>query len=157
MMSQLALQVSTVLPHNYDIDMKVRRCAMELEDTALLAKLASGDMIALEAKYHSKFLATLYNRTRAANNDSADSDDSDLHGIAFAELVAFMEDFRLEEKVAPSLNWLIWHNYTKPVWNSSVLLLKAAVHTSRLKLRLLSVFPDLREHKFTGKKSDAHI
>ena len=27
----------------YDIDMKVRRCAMELEDTALLAKLAPGD------------------------------------------------------------------------------------------------------------------
>ena len=30
----------------YDIDMKVRKCAMELEDTALLAKLAPGDMIA---------------------------------------------------------------------------------------------------------------
>ena len=29
---------------------------MELEDTALLAKLAPGDMIALEAKYHSKCL-----------------------------------------------------------------------------------------------------
>ncbi len=54
-------------------------------------------MIALEEKYHSKCLATLYNRTRAANNASADSDDSDLHG----KLVAFMEDFRLEEKVAP--------------------------------------------------------
>ncbi len=80
-------------------------------------------MIALEAKYHSKCLATLYNRTRAANNASADSDDSDLYGIAFAELVAFMEDFRLEKKIAPVL---IWHNYTKPVWNSSVLLLKAA-------------------------------
>ena len=40
----------------YDIDTKVRRCAMELEDTALLAKLAIGDMIALEANYHSKCL-----------------------------------------------------------------------------------------------------
>ena len=30
----------------YDIDMKVRKCAMELEDTTLLAKLAPGDMIA---------------------------------------------------------------------------------------------------------------
>ena len=62
---------------------------MELEGTALLAKPAAGDMIALEAKYHSKCLAILYDRTRAANNASADSDDSDLHGIAFAELVTF--------------------------------------------------------------------
>ena len=49
----------------YDIDMKVHRCAIELEDTALLAKLEPGDMIALEAKYHQKCLANLYSRTRA--------------------------------------------------------------------------------------------
>ncbi len=31
------------------IDQKVRRCALELKDNALLAKLTPGDMIALEA------------------------------------------------------------------------------------------------------------
>ena len=31
----------------YDIDAKVRRCAIKLEDTALLAKLEPGDMVAL--------------------------------------------------------------------------------------------------------------
>ena len=41
----------------YDIDKKVRQCVLELEDTALLAKLAPGDMIALEAKYHGRCLA----------------------------------------------------------------------------------------------------
>jgi hypothetical protein len=46
----------------YDIDIKVRKCAMELEDAALLAKLASGDMIALEARYHRRCLVALYNR-----------------------------------------------------------------------------------------------
>ena len=49
----------------HDIDAKVRKCAMELEDTDLLAKLAPGDMVALEAKYHTKCLAKLYNRARA--------------------------------------------------------------------------------------------
>ena len=34
----------------YDIDKKVHQCSMELNDTALLAKLVPGDMIALEAK-----------------------------------------------------------------------------------------------------------
>ena len=36
----------------YDIDVKVHRCAIELEDTALLANLEPEDMIAVEAKYH---------------------------------------------------------------------------------------------------------
>ena len=43
----------------YDIDMRVQRCAMELEDTALMAKLLSGDMIALEAEYSRKCITKL--------------------------------------------------------------------------------------------------
>ena len=35
----------------YNIDRNVRKCALELEDTALLVKLAEGDMISIEAKY----------------------------------------------------------------------------------------------------------
>ena len=34
----------------YNIDAKVRKCAIALKDTTLLAKLEPGDMIALEAK-----------------------------------------------------------------------------------------------------------
>ncbi|MGH0116757.1 UNVERIFIED_CONTAM: hypothetical protein FKN15_051483 [Acipenser sinensis] len=44
------------LASTYDIGSRVRRCAMELQDIALLAKLAPGNMIALEAKYHLKCL-----------------------------------------------------------------------------------------------------
>ncbi|MGH0137981.1 UNVERIFIED_CONTAM: hypothetical protein FKN15_068919 [Acipenser sinensis] len=51
-----------------DIDLKFQRCAMELQDTALLAKLAPGDMIALEAKYHLKCLVKLCNRARVADS-----------------------------------------------------------------------------------------
>lgn len=40
------------------IDKKVRKHAHELEDTALLAKLAAGDMIAIDAKYHKNYLST---------------------------------------------------------------------------------------------------
>jgi hypothetical protein len=47
-----------------NLDKKVRKCACDLEDTALLAKLAAGDMIATEAKYHNKCLCALYNRAR---------------------------------------------------------------------------------------------
>ena len=60
-MSQLALKLSTALLHTrYHC-----QSAVHLEDTDLLAKLAR-DMVALEAKYHIKHLANLYNRARAA-------------------------------------------------------------------------------------------
>ena len=48
--SQLDLKISTMHLHTYDIDVKVHRCAIKLEGAALLAKLESGDKIALEAK-----------------------------------------------------------------------------------------------------------
>ena len=61
--SQLDLKISTMHLHNniYDIDMKVHRCTIELED---IAKQYPGDMIAVKAIYHRKCLANLYNRTK---------------------------------------------------------------------------------------------
>jgi hypothetical protein len=38
---------------------------MQLEDMDLIRKLSSGDLIAQEAKYHTKCLVALYNRKRA--------------------------------------------------------------------------------------------
>lgn len=131
----------------YDIDVKVRRCAMELEDTALLAKLAPGDMIALEAKYHRKCLVNLYNRARASENTATDKDcDAHLHGIAFAELVAFMEDLRKEEGVAPVFKLTDLAHMYKTRLEQLGAVIEGRIHTSRLKIRLLSVFPDLRAH-----------
>lgn len=43
---------------------KVEECALVLSDNRLLAKLAVGDMIAVEAKYHLHCLAKLYNLRR---------------------------------------------------------------------------------------------
>ena len=65
---------------------KVCRCAIELEDTALLAKLERLDMIALEAKYHRKCFIDLYNRAGVLESTVCDAH---LHGIAFAGLVSW--------------------------------------------------------------------
>lgn len=131
----------------YDIDMKVRRCAMELEDTALLAKLAPGDMIALEAKYHCKCLLKLYNRTRVATATVAvENVDLHLHGIAFAELVSYMEDYRMEEDVAPVFKLAELAQMYKTRLQQLGAAVEGRIHTTRLKIRLLSVFPDLIAH-----------
>ena len=99
-MSQLALLLSIELAHM----IFMQRCARTLEDTDLLAKLAPKDMVALEAKYHTKCLANVYNRARAAT-ESAIADtgvDARVSGIAFAELVTFMEGNRREEGIVPT-------------------------------------------------------
>ena len=88
----------------HDIDVRVRKCAIQLQDTNLLANLASGDMVALEAKYHTKCLANLYNRARAATHSTSTDTGGEAHlnGIAFAELVMFIEDTRKEEGIIPA-------------------------------------------------------
>ena len=82
----------------FTVDLKVRECAMLLQDMDLIRKLAGGDLIAQEAKYHVKCLVKLYNRKRA-HEDSSKNDHDSLRvneGIALAELLAYIEDVRSE-------------------------------------------------------------
>ncbi len=127
----------------HDINRDIRKCAIELEDAFLLAKLAAGDMIAIEAKYHSKCLAALYNKARSAKQVCSESNDSHLHGI---ELVAFMEDFRMEQNISPVFKLAdlakLYQTRLEELGGST----KSRVHTSRLKHRLLSAFPDIKAY-----------
>jgi len=133
----------------YNIDANVRQCAIELEDTALLAKLAAGDMIAIEAMYHKNCLALLYKRldkARHAANESSEGDDSRLHGIAFAELVAFIEDMNSDEDSAPVFKLTDIAELYKVRLQQLGVTVQKRIHTTRLKNRLLSAIPGLRAH-----------
>ena len=46
------------------INLRVKECALQLQDEILLAKLSAGDLISQEAIYHGKCLASLYNKAR---------------------------------------------------------------------------------------------
>ena len=48
----------------FEIDKHVRKCALNLQDTVLLAKLCVGDMIFQKAIYNIKCLTNLYNKAR---------------------------------------------------------------------------------------------
>ena len=54
----------------FAVDEKVRRCATVLGDSLLLGKLAKGDMIAAEAKYHTSCLRSLYYKAGQRNPSS---------------------------------------------------------------------------------------
>ena len=70
-----------------ELDARVRKCALELQDKPLLAKLSSGNMLAQGAEYHINCLVALYNRAQASKSCSSDNDvDAINHSIAFAEL-----------------------------------------------------------------------
>ena len=48
----------------FDVDARVRKYAIGLEDTKLNANLSPGDLVVQEAKYHRHCLVTLYNKSR---------------------------------------------------------------------------------------------
>ena len=68
-----------------DIDRKVRRRTTELQDHKQLAKLAAGDMVAVEAHYHLNCLISFYNQTRQINSSTNKHTSDSQQGIAFAD------------------------------------------------------------------------
>ena len=67
-----------------------------VEDNLLLGKLSIGDMIALEAKYHTKCLLALYNRARKFKAD-ASQDELQISGIAF---IMYIKETHLDASTA---------------------------------------------------------
>lgn len=76
-----------------------------VHNTKLLAKLSPGDMVALEAKYHTKCLVSLYDNARKAKAEGLKGTDpkETLSGIVFAELVMYIEEVHLDGETAPVL------------------------------------------------------
>jgi hypothetical protein len=110
--------------------------------------LSTGDLVAIEAKYHNACLTSLSNRARAIDTEDKDDDHTlQLEGIAFAELVIFIEDSRSEEEVIPIHKLVDLSNmYTSRLKQLGANII-GCTHTSRLKDRILAMIPDLEEHK----------
>ncbi|KAI8503415.1 hypothetical protein Bbelb_192360 [Branchiostoma belcheri] len=84
----------------FQLDDRVRKCAYALQDEDLLAKLSAGDLIALEAKYHARCLANLYNKARSAvPQDPGFSNEETCQGLALAELISYIEERRHDDGV----------------------------------------------------------
>ena len=116
---QLRLHLSTIVVHaffceeystrnnplhivsTFGLDARVRKCAMVLQDEMLLAKLSTGDLVALEAKYHAPCLASLYKKAERVKEEGEEDETSPRlpEGIALAELVSFIEESRMVSTV----------------------------------------------------------
>ena len=80
------------------MDKRVRKCAIELEDTVLQAKLSVGDLISQEAV---KGLASLYKTSHLLEQKTDKNDDKIIQGIALAQLVEYIEETRTESEKVP--------------------------------------------------------
>ena len=91
-----------------------------------------------------KCLAALYNRVRKLQTPSAeeDSNETSLHGIAFASLVSYLEEFRDCENVAVSKLVELAKLYSAKLEELGITS-SSKINTTRLKERLLGAFPDL--------------
>lgn len=81
---------------HFDGDANIRKMATELEDTALLAKLEGGDLIALEAKYHLGCLTKLRNCHRSLlrayhESSGCNIEEHQKKARAYTELVTYIE------------------------------------------------------------------
>ena len=94
-------------------------------------------MVALEAKYHSRCLASLYNRCRtnaSPNGENESQQEKRLHGIAFAEIISYIEEFFEERDVSGLAKMYIAKLKDLGIDASNV-------NTTRLKERILSTLP----------------
>lgn len=130
----------------FQIDFHVRQCALKLQDKPLLAKLSAGDLIAQEAKYHAKCLASLYNKARDVNTLDSNVDDVN-HGIAFAGLVSYIEEARMDSLVAPMFKLTDLVNLYSTRLEQLGTHVTGRVHSTKLKNRILNYFPDMDAHK----------
>lgn len=83
----------------FGIDSNVRKYALQVQDTVLLAKLSAGDMISQEAMYHKKCYSNLFNKTRPQKIRD-ENQESQIHGIVLAEVVSYIEASRMDRGVA---------------------------------------------------------
>ena len=131
----------------FGVDFRVRQCAMKLQDKTLLAKLSAGDLIAQDAMYHLCCLVSLYNRARETKAASDSDPDALNHGIVFAELVSYIEDVRTDTEVAPIFKLAdlvsLYATRLKQLGTNE----ESRIHSTKLKERLLSYFPDMQAHK----------
>ena len=129
----------------FQVDTRVRKCAAQVGDNELMARLSMGDMVALEAKYHSKCLLALYYRAKTTVEAEQKTDhEGVMSRIVLAELVLYIEETPLEEGTAPVFRLAdLAKLYTTRMEQLGVALCKKVTST-RLKERLLAQLPGLR-------------
>ena len=135
-----------------ELNDRLNRCAMTLNDEKLLSKLSAGDTVALELKYHPACLAVLYSKQRSHLNRHRNEESTELAitkeacPTAFSEIVTYIIETNnnSSEAVIFRLAGLI-SLYKERLQQLGVP--SPDVNAARLKEQLLSHVPQLEAHR----------
>ena len=120
---------------------------LKLQDRQLLAKLSAGDLIAQDAQYHLQCLVALYNRAREVKTSKEPDVQAANHGIAFAELVSYIEEAHKDNVATPVFKHAdlvnLYSNRLKQLGTE----VEGRIHSAKLKDRILGFFQDMEAHK----------
>ena len=104
-------------------------------------------LMAQDAMYHLCCLVSLYNRARETKAASDSNPEALNHGIAFAELVSYIEDALTDTEVAPIFKLAdlvsLYATRLKQLGTNK----ESHIPSTKLKERLLSYFPDMQTQK----------
>lgn len=129
----------------HNLDEKVRKCAIDLGNSKLIAKLSEGDVIAIDAVYHANCLTALYKK-HAKFVESRDETvaTNNVHGIVLAELVSYINESRKDSNINTFKMTDLAHLYKERLLSLGVE--DENIHVTRLKNRILAQIPDLVCH-----------
>lgn len=131
----------------------VEECARKLNNFLLLAYVTERDLVSKEAHYHAWCLRDLYNKARAVDRrDDKMSvvddnlDDAEVNGLVLAQLISYIEDVRTNTTISPVFKLSDLVKLYSDRLSQMGILSDAAhrPHSTRLKQRILSHFPDMR-------------
>ncbi|XP_031575406.1 uncharacterized protein LOC116309020, partial [Actinia tenebrosa] len=134
----------------FEVNKKVESCIDAVNDNKLKAKLNTcGDLMAAEAKYHTKCLVRLYNRAQQTakvqlQND-AERPPIELEELAFAELFAYIDE-SLESEDLPVLKLSNLVKYFSLKLHELGVKCDNKINSTRLKDRILETYSDLTAH-----------
>lgn len=131
------------------LDARVTQGAIYLLDQRLLAKLSEGDMIAIEAKYHDKCLASFYKRIDTESQKRRDAvchdENTGYKQKAFVELLNHIQAILDKEETTPVFQL----SNIKKLYCERIEQLggdASNIHATRLKNKILDHFPQLEAH-----------
>ena len=125
----------------------IRRMAVDLQDTAVLAATEGGDLIALDAKYHLTCLAGLRNRHRSfirqnQSSHSSQTEERKMQARVFVELITYVENAVEDGQFCFKISSLrqLYESRLRNLGNSK------EVNKTYFKEQLLEYFTNAQEH-----------
>ena len=130
----------------YGIDSNIRKCVLQLQDEKMLAKLSvGGDVMAHDLQYHLLCLQAYYRKAESvkkAGRQQSESNIDVLKGLAFAEVISYIEECRESNTKAIPLSDIC--DLYKSLLEKLGVHEESRVHSTRLKEKVLTHVPGLR-------------